>query len=207
MVIYLAWLGGLIGVLATIPYLLSAWRGVSTPNPVTWGIWSMKGVLMVVGLWQVGLSESIILPIAFAVGRIATFLVAVRQSYRFGTISLRPRFFPEGICFAGATAAMCLILFGVNPWFPLALLLLMDLLGFLPTALRTWQGVQVEPLWPWLLFLTAGLLGLIGAAPYRMEDLVFPIWVIVTCLVILPVAGHRGARRRNTPGVPAYSAS
>lgn len=179
----LSLIGGLIGIGATIPYVLAALRGDATPNPVTWGVWSLKGVLMVVSLWELGARSSLALPVAFACGRILTLMVALKVS-RLD----RVRFFPEGVCAAGALVAAGLLLSGQKPWVAMGILLAMDVLGFIPTAVRVWRSDQREDPLSWALFAVAGTFALATATPYRMEDVIFPIWVLVTCLVVLPRA-------------------
>lgn len=177
------WLSGLIGVGATVPYVMAAMKGESTPNSITWGVWSLKGVLMVLSLWELGATASLALPIAFATGRIAIFLVSLRHLKRSNV-----GFFPEGLCVSGALVAALILLTGQSAFMAMMILLAMDVLGFIPTMVRVWRGQQREDAISWFLFTLAGILALVSAAPYRFEDVIFPIWVLVTCVVILPKA-------------------
>ena len=68
MIAELAKIAGVIGLLGYIPYALAIVKRKTTPNPVTWWIWSIVGWAAFASYFAAGEQETFWLMLSYAVG-------------------------------------------------------------------------------------------------------------------------------------------
>lgn len=207
-------IGVSIGLYGLVPYLKSTFSGSTRPHPLTWFIWSVQGVLfcMVYGKGAAGAKG--VYCFLFAMARIIVFAVSIREmtqedwrklaghavmipdrlrALRFSRVLRAIRsgelwhseVFRNVIAITGS-AVGAIALFGFqDPAVSLVLLLLIDIFGFIPTVERAWKNPKCEKPLAWFLFMISGAVMLLSNVKFTWQQATFPVWVIVTGLVIL----------------------
>ena len=164
---------------ATACYLRAVARGETRPSRTTWLIWALLAWLTVAGSVEAGAGATLVKLVASAVGVTAIAAVAL-----FRGTGGRTRSDVACLALTGAGVGLWSVLEG--PVLGLALFMVADVAGAVPTLRDTWRDPRKEAAEPWLL-------GLAGSA--------------VNLTLVDPSAWSAGAGGFAIWGFPVYLAA
>lgn len=173
-----------LSIISVIPYARDILRGQSKPNIASWLVWTaITGVATLVQ-FAAGETTTAIVTLAATLESLTIVILGLRYGYaEFG------RF--EWLCLAGALVGLLIWLVFHQAVLAVLLMVLIDLVGSLPTYRHSWRQPFEET---WLTYLMAGLAGLFGilAIPTLSTlSLAYPIYLAAMNLAVVAVVLYR----------------
>jgi hypothetical protein len=164
---------------ATARYLRAVARGDTRPSRTTWLIWTPLAWLTVVGSAEAGADATLAKLVASAVGVTAIAAVALRRGTGGGTRS-------DLACFGLTATGVALWSLLGDPVLGLALFLVADAAGAVPTLRDTWRDPSKEAAEPWLLGLAASAINLVlvDVDAWSLTADGFAIWFPIYLVVL-----------------------
>jgi hypothetical protein len=177
-------LAGVVSLLGFVPYCIAIVQGRTKPNQATWWIWSIVGIMLATSYWASGATHTIWAPLSYVIGPIITTALAMRYG-----ASQWSRF--DRLCLLGAAVSLLLWLLLRSPQIALAINLLIDLFGALPTIRNARHRPQDEDLTSWLIFTLGNGLNVLAVDRWTWEIASYPLYItcanaIVLFLLLLP---------------------
>jgi hypothetical protein len=166
-----------IGLAGFIPYITSILSGRTVPHRTSWFVWAALGVVTAASYFAAGARESALLPAVNAVAHIA--VAGLSLKYGTGGWSRMDKIF-----LAGAVLGMALWLLTSNPVTALAVTIVVEAIGAIPTILKTYNKPASEDKNAWGLFLTANTLNLAAVSPWTIVLLAYPIYSFTASLAM-----------------------
>lgn len=142
----LAKIAGVIGLLGSIPYVLSILNRKTVPNPATWWVWSIVGWIAFFSYFAAGGKETHWLMLSYAIGPSVIGLL----SFKYGKVSSLDKF--DVGCLLICLISFILWKATANPLIALLIMLGIDMTGALPTLRKTYYEPDTEDTLPWLVF-------------------------------------------------------
>jgi len=181
--LFLSVLGSIIAFFAASSYLRSIIKGETRPHRITWGGWTLVGVL---GLWASydgGAKIGLLVAAVFAV------LVAITFAF-----SLLPKYGKPGgertDYFVGALAAAGIVAWRVihfSPAIAATIAVFADAVFLWFTLRETWRQPETEALRPWVLGSVAEALGLIALGNYSYAAAAYPVYILIGNIAVVAV--------------------
>jgi hypothetical protein len=165
-------LAGIISLLGFVPYCIAIVQGRTKPNQATWWIWSIVGIMLASSYWASGATHTIWAAISYVIGPIITTALALRYG-----ASQWSRF--DRLCLLGAAISLLLWLLLRSPQIALAINLIIDLFGALPTIRNARRRPQDEDLTSWLIFTVGNGLNVLAIDRWTWEIASYPLYI--TC--------------------------
>ena len=175
---------------AFLPYIASTWRGQTRPHVFSWVIWGITTFIVFLaqvkdgggaGAWPIGVSGVI------------TIGVAIVAYLKRADISITRL---DTLFFIAAVSAVPLWYFTADPMWAVAILTVVDLLGFGPTLRKAFHFPHEENLTFFGLFLLRNLLVILALEHYSVTTLLFPAAVALACLLLILLIGYRRTLNR-----------
>lgn len=175
---------------AFLPYIASTWRGQTRPHVFSWVIWGITTFIVFLaqvkdgggaGAWPIGVSGVI------------TIGVAIVAYLKRADISITRL---DTLFFIAAVSAVPLWYFTADPMWAVAILTVVDLLGFGPTLRKAFHFPHEENLTFFGLFLLRNLLVILALEHYSVTTLLFPAAVALACLSLILLIGYRRTLNR-----------
>ena len=176
--------------IAFLPYIASTWRGQTRPHVFSWVIWGITTFIVFLaqvkdgggaGAWPIGVSGVI------------TIGVAIVAYLKRADISITRL---DTLFFIAAVSAVPLWYFTADPMWAVAILTVVDLLGFGPTLRKAFHFPHEENLTFFGLFLLRNLLVIVALEHYSVTTLLFPAAVALACLLLILLIGYRRTLNR-----------
>ena len=176
--------------IAFLPYIASTWRGQTRPHVFSWVIWGITTFIVFLaqvkdgggaGAWPIGVSGVI------------TIGVAIVAYLKRADISITRL---DTLFFIAAVSAVPLWYFTADPMWAVAILTVVDLLGFGPTLRKAFHFPHEENLTFFGLFLLRNLLVILALVHYSVTTLMFPAAVALACLLLILLIGYRRTLNR-----------
>ena len=176
--------------IAFLPYIASTWRGQTRPHVFSWVIWGITTFIVFLaqvkdgggaGAWPIGVSGVI------------TIGVAIVAYLKRADISITRL---DTLFFIAAVSAVPLWYFTADPMWAVAILTVVDLLGFGPTLRKAFHFPHEENLTFFGLFLLRNLLVIVALEHYSVTTLLFPAAVALACLSLILLIGYRRTLNR-----------
>ena len=176
--------------IAFLPYIASTWRGQTRPHVFSWVIWGITTFIVFLaqlkdgggaGAWPIGVSGVI------------TIGVAIVAYLKRADISITRL---DTLFFIAAVSAVPLWYFTADPMWAVAILTVVDLLGFGPTLRKAFHFPHEENLTFFGLFLLRNLLVILALEHYSVTTLLFPAAVALACLLLILLIGYRRTLNR-----------
>ncbi len=176
--------------IAFLPYIASTWRGQTRPHVFSWVIWGITTFIVFLaqvkdgggaGAWPIGVSGVI------------TIGVAIVAYLKRADISITRL---DTLFFIAAVSAVPLWYFTADPMWAVAILTVVDLLGFGPTLRKAFHFPHEENLTFFGLFLLRNLLVILALEHYSVTTLLFPAAVALACLSLILLIGYRRTLNR-----------
>jgi hypothetical protein len=188
------WLGvaaGGLTIVAYLPYIVSVFKRKSQPDVVTWLVLTIIGSVSFITYYSLGARATLFLAAANAVCPLLIFLLAffgkrgyrASQSYYYLLASL---------------AAIVFWYFTGDPLLALALNLIADFLGFLPTIRKSWILPFSENLSAWKIFVFAAFVNLLAVNELSLGTILYPTYIFLAESSLLFILLYR---RRQSIGL------
>lgn len=183
-------LAGTLTLGAYVPYVFSIVRGRTVPNRVSWWIWSVIGLLLLLTYRGLGGSSGEGVAVAAFLGQVVIALLSIRFG-RGGATAI------DGLCLAGACLSVFLWYILSSAAIPHLLILTVDLFAWLPTFRKVLDRPESEDLLAWFLWWAGATVALAMSLTAGGWDLPYPFYIFVTDGAIMVILGIRGVRGRN----------
>jgi hypothetical protein len=179
--IVLSIIGATISVIAAILYLSSIIRGQTRPQRVTWGVWSLAGIL---GLWASfdgGAGVGLLVAATGVVLVTITFLCSLIPKYG------KPGGEPSDK-WVGMAAIIAIIAWRVlhfSPSIAVTIAIIADASVLWLTVREAWRQPEAEALWPWIIGTIAEILGIISLGHYNYSAAAYSVYILIGNLLII----------------------
>ncbi len=170
---------GLLSLLAFIPYIVTICQRKTQPNPVTWWIWTIVGLILASSYHSSGAVDTLWVPLCLALGH----LIIATLSLNYGQGGWHR--FDRG----------CLLLAGISlflwwqlqsPLVALVINIVIDFIGALPTIRKAYLAPATENLLSWLMFWVAHTLNLLALENWSVSLSAYPTYLF--CMVTFIVS-------------------
>lgn len=152
-------LSALIAIASIIPYVRDIVRGKTKPHMYSWLIWTILQIIGTAAQFQDGAGYG---AWALTIAAFGSFLIFI-FSFKYGTKNIT-QFDLACLITSGITL---IVYFGMeNPLYAVILVVIIDLLGFLPTFRKGWEEPSTETTATYALSGLANLLGLFALEHY-----------------------------------------
>lgn len=163
---------GLLGVAAAIPYIRSILNHKTIPHRVSWLIWLLLGIVILISQLDKGARWSILLICASLVNNTLIFFISLK--YGTGGTSIRDKT-------ALAIAIMGIILWAVTTqaYYGLFFAIFADAIGTFLTAEKAYKKPGSENPVAWTLSATASICGLLAVQAYTIGQTIHPLYAVL----------------------------
>lgn len=176
-----------------VPYIRDIFRLKTKPERASWFIWTVLGFIAFFSQWAKGATDSLWL----TGGQTLAVLIVVFLSIKYGTGG-----FSRRDIFALIAAGFGLILWYLtsDAIFALAMVILVDSIGSLLTAIKVYGDPGSETLSTWVMSGTSGIFGALAVGSLNPVLLAYPIYIFVANYLIVgtKLLGERKKARRAT---------
>lgn len=168
-----------------VPYLVTVCQGKTRPNRASWWIWGTNGLIMCASYYFSNGATNTLWALFFPV--IAQLIIAV-LSFKYGQGGWN-RF--DKICLSSAGVGLVLWWRFNSPLIALALSLVVDFMGALPTIKKSYYEPKTESLVSWFVYGIGTFLNLFTIKNWSIEIAAVPLYVffinvIIVSLLLLP---------------------
>jgi hypothetical protein len=168
-----------------IPYILAILRGETKPERATWIIWFLLNTLVAGGMLQKhALNGQMVL---YVIGDFVVILFAIKYG-RGGWSPL------DKWCLIGAAVGLLLWYMTNDPLYAIVIGLGIDVIGFVPTVVKTWRHPDQEDRLAWTLALATSLLQSWAIPIWTVEDAAPPITYLIIQFTALFLIIYRPRR-------------
>lgn len=181
---------GVVSVLGIIPYLRDIFRGTTKPERASWFIWSVLGSIAFFSQYAKGATDSLWMTGAQTLIVIVVFLLAIR--YGMGGFARRDIF-----ALFAAAAGLVLWYFTQEAAIALFIVIFIDAIGSLLTAIKSYTAPHTETLITWLFAGAAGLFGMLAVGELNWILLAYPFYIFAANTIIA-FAIMLGKQKRHT---------
>lgn len=174
---------------AYLPYLRDIFRKKTKPHAYTWLIWTITQGAAVAGLWYGHGGWG-----TFALMIEATFvLVVFLLSLKYGTRNIT-----KGDTIILIAALLAIIVWWQlhNPLLAIAMISIIDFLGYLPSFRKTFEEPWTETAISWVVFSLANILNILALSQYNFLTLAYLITITTANLILFAICL---IRRRSVP--------
>ncbi|GAB4523919.1 MAG: hypothetical protein Tsb0014_01950 [Pleurocapsa sp.] len=188
---------GIVGLLGFLPYIITTLQGKTKPNRASWWIWGILGVILGITYYYSGATTTIWVPICYAICQLITAVLSLKYGEG-GWTRL------DKICLAGSGISLILWWVFNSPTIALLFTLIIDLLGALPTVIKSYSEPEQESCFSWTIFLIANTLNLIALEEWSIALAAYPFYLFylsstLSIILWLPKITNRNivTRQRN----------
>jgi hypothetical protein len=169
---------GLVLLLGNVPYILSIRRGDTRPSRVTWGIWTIIGLILLWSSYISGATNTLWLLASLVISQsLITF-----YAFKYGQGKWQQL---DKFCLAGAGLSLLLWLVSGSPLVALLMNTTMDMLGAVPTIRKVYRDPSSEDLVFWLMSFTSALLNLFAIEQLSLSFVIFPTYLFILNITML----------------------
>lgn len=162
--------------MAGVPYIITIFRGETTPNRASTWIWAMLSILMFFSYQDAGAEDTKFVPLIYIIDLV---VVAV-MSIKYGEGGWN-KF--DVACTLGAITGIALWRFGAAV--ALLCFIIADLMGALPTLKKSWLRPKSEDHFAWTLTFVGNSINIFAANKFTVTELSYPVYAAVTSGLIL----------------------
>lgn len=164
-------LAGIISLLAFLPYIGAILQGKTKPNRASWWIWATIGMILAISYHASGAHTTIWVPISYVIGPTITALLSIK--YGEGGWNTLDR-----ACLTGAFISLVIWWLSKSPVLALFINLFIDLLGALPTLVKSYSDPESEDRTAWLLFVTGNTVNLFALKKWTIILAAYPVYMV-----------------------------
>ncbi|HEX2548350.1 MAG TPA: hypothetical protein VHM20_00875 [Gammaproteobacteria bacterium] len=184
-------IAGILSLVGYIPYIKSILERKTQPNKATWIIWAIVGGLLAFSYAAEGDPNSIWLPLGYFLGP----LIVAILSFYYGYSEWSKL---DYICLGIALLSILPWILSKHAYITLLINVFIDMMGAIPTIIKTYKEPETEDLTAWVIFCIANTIQLFAISIWNLAA-VYPIYLffLASTLVILIVKG----KIRSTPSI------
>ncbi len=183
---------GIIGALLVtgsyVPYIYGIIKKQTKPHIYTWILWSLTPVFATAAILEGG--GGLFSAINIGVGAILAFSILL-LSLKYGSKNITT--FDTVALITGLLASIVWWYFD-HPIIAIAMIALIEAIGFLPTYRKTWNEPWSESLSSWFLFVAGNLCALAALDEYNLLTSLYIVTMTIASLILILLSSHR--RRR-----------
>ena len=179
--------GGILQIVSVIPYIRDMIKGTTRPNVVTYVIYFILALISLFAQWSAGASWSIFILLAVSIN---TFIVIILCFNGFG---YKKYGLLDWACLLLGVVAIVVWRITNNPMAALFTALLANILGDIPTIIKTYKEPHTELALSWFIAACAAVLGIISTR-LDLANLLFPVYYFVESMLISGLAFSRKPR-------------
>ena len=168
---------GVLAIVGYVPYIISILLGKTKPNRASWFIWALVGGLLAVSYIAEGDRNTIWLPISYFLGPLIVALLSLRYGYTTWTKI-------DTICIVAALISVIPWMLSHNAMFTLIINVLIDMMGAVPTIIKTHREPDTEDFTAWLIFFVANTLQVFAISEWGLAAL-YPLYLFVLAAMIV----------------------
>jgi hypothetical protein len=180
----LAILAGIIAISATAPYIVNTIRGKTRPNIVTWFTWASLSAITAVAAFSGHAYQTAIFAGALAACDYVIVIVGLRHGLKKYT-----KF--DVICQILALVGIVLWRLTGVPAVAVAIVIIADLIGALPTYRHSWHMPHEETWQTFAYGSVAALLAIFSVKNLNFISLGYPIYIFLSCVSFLFTIKYR----------------
>lgn len=176
---------GTIGILAGILsfsfylfYIFAILRGKTKPSSISWWIWTLIGVMIVISYFLSGARSTIWVPVGESIGP----LVIAVLSLKYGQKSFSKL---DITCLIGAIIGIILWLLFDSPFIALIAFIFSDFMGVIPTIKKVALDPSSESGVAWIFSLLGGLLNILAISTWSIAIGFYPVYMSITNTIII----------------------
>ncbi len=167
---------GILLISGYVPYIYEVIKKKTTPNRMSWFIWSLATAIILFSVFETGTTEAIWVPIADAVGCFLIFVLALKYGVGGWTRT-------DKISLAVCVASLLVWAITGNALIALIMDLGIYVSGYLPTIKKALQDPTSESKVAWSMFFAGVLLNLLTVV--IGTDTGFAVWLYPVTLVVV----------------------
>jgi hypothetical protein len=170
---------GVISVGAHLPYLAGVLQGTIKANRATWLIWSIINLLILVSYAEAGATITLWVPISYFIcsATIAILVWRQKETHRWNKL--------EYLAIALTAVSIPAWFIFERPVITLMINILVDFLGFLPTARSTYLTPERENPFAWTLFFIGNTINLMIVPEWTLGLALYPAYTFMASGTIL----------------------
>ncbi len=177
-------LAGTCTVLGFVPYIAAITRGQTRPNPASWFIWLVVGLVIFFSYSAAGGTAALGYAAGASFGQVIVCALIIK--YGLGKLGTT-----EWICIAGALLSLLLWVVTSSPYLPHVLIVLMDCFAWLPTFRKTLLDPGSEDLPAWILWALGAVCTFFNITDWSFFNVLFPVYILTTnTLIALLLVRH-----------------
>lgn len=170
---------------AFVPYIRAILAGETKPHVFSWVIWGTTTMIVFLaqldaegglGAWPTGVSGAV------------TFFIAFLAFLKRADISIKP---VDWCFFAAAMASLPLWYWTSDPLWAVAILTVVDLLGFLPTVRKAYDAPHQENLSFFVIYAFRTVFAIGALEQYSVTTVLFPLAVGLGCIALVVLVRYR----------------
>jgi hypothetical protein len=176
-------------VLSGLDYLLATLSGQAKPNPVTWLFWGLAPLVAFLAQIEKTIEPSAWVTLALSAGPLLIFVVSLTKGRRWkvGPFDI--------LC--GASAGIGIVLWQItsDPVMAIIFGILADILGGIPTIIKSYKVPGSEKATPYLLSVCSMVLTLATIQSWRFVDYAFPVYILLINVLLFVLISTRMGER------------
>lgn len=192
LVILAAIAGGLISILALVPYIRDIFRRKTKPERAMWWIYSALFVLLFAAQLSAGATWLLVISGSYV---LSSLLIAI-LSLKYGYGSLHKR---DGISLAVAALGFVLWLLTKEPVLAILIVIVIDFAGFWLTLTKTWHAPHSETLITWQLNCLSAIINLLSIGRWTITVAIYPLYAVFGTALIVWLIMYRRTIIKEDP--------
>jgi len=183
---------GALSLIAYVWYNVSIIKGETRPNKATWWILTLVGFLILMSYYQGGARESIWVPLAYVLGPLIIAILSLKYGEGHWTAF-------DKSCLVGALIGALLWWVFDSPLLGLLISMFIDLLGLLPTIMKSYLRPESENRTAWVMEAASSILNIFAVKIWVFSIWVYPVYLATLNLLIaiLLITGHKKNRDKQ----------
>ena len=151
--------GGIFALMGFLPYIVTVFKGKTSPNRASWSIWASLGIILAVSNYQEGARDTMPLLTAYAICQITIAFL----SFKYGEGGWNTF---DRTCLFGALISIVLWQLYDSPLIAISISIAIDSLGALPTIKKSYLQPETEDLFSWMMFWIAGTCNILALTEF-----------------------------------------
>lgn len=163
-----------------VVYIRDIIRGITKPERASWFIWSVLGLIALTSQYALGARASLVLVLTQTIGVTLIFILSLWRGVGLpGYKDIMALFF--------AGLGLLLWYFTESPLVALVIVIAIDAIGVVLTAIKAYSDPYSETVSAWVLAGLAGTVTLCTLQSYSLGIVLYPIYTILLNVVVLSV--------------------
>ena len=172
------YISALLSIVMIVPYVRDILLGKTKPERGSWLIWTVLGFIAFFSQYAKGATDSLWM----TAGQTLAVLIIAVLSIKYGYGGLGKR---DVRALIGAGIGLLLWYLTREAAFALFIIILVDSIGTLLTAIKSYKDPESETLSTWILSGTSGIFGMLAVGSLNFVLLAYPLYIMVANYVIV----------------------